>query len=241
MRAPNRPFEHRPKGFQGVHVNIPTRPFFLAVIDHSVVITEPGKNAVRHPFIGTNPRPLGDIIDDLRDQGTATSRRNDFGIKFTVPLKDAEHDGLPGSSTTPFAGPFAANVGFIDLDVTRKRRIAINQPHVLPNLVGYPKGRRIGNAQLALNLFRRDTMARGGEQVHRIEPLLERHVRAMKGRSDHWVNVMTAPLALVGRFLADAMVLPALATLRTIKRVAVAKLHQVVQAGIVVREALEKI
>ena len=104
-----------------------------------------------------------------------------------------------------------------------------------------PKGGRVGNAQLALQLLRRDTVASRGEQIHGVKPLLQRRMGLMKRRSDHRVDVVTAPGAGISLLLPDPSEFSMLAALRAINRFAVAKLHKVVRASVVIGELLEKL
>src|SRR5258708_6639143 len=86
-------------------------------------------------------------------------------------------------------------------------------------------------------------MARCREQVDRIEPVLQWRTCALKGRSSAGVDVPAAELAAIGRTLRQAVVLSRLRTLRilALPDAAVAQIHDVLKAGIVVRVSLEKV
>lgn len=122
-----------------------------------------------------------------------------------------------------------------------QRRLAIQCPHVIPDLVRHAERGRVGHAQLALQFLGRDAVAGRGEQVHRIEPLLQGRMRPMEHGPDHRENLEPAPRALIGRMPADAVKLPVLAALGTVQLFAVTKLHEVVQASVVVWELLHKL
>ena len=81
---------------------------------------------------------------------------------------------------------------------------------------------------------------KGGEQVERVEPLRKRRMRPLEGRPLHGANLVAAPLAAIDGALTDAMKLGADATAWAVQRLAVADLHKMIQAGIVVRELLEE-
>gem|GEM_PF-4574585 len=79
------------------------------------------------------------------------------------------------------------------------------------------------------------------EQVHGIEPFLQRCAAAFKWRSDHRVNVMAAPCALIGKLFGDASKAAMLVALRAIQFKTITNLHQMFQAGVIVWEAFEEI
>jgi len=119
-------------------------------------------------------------------------------------------------------------------------RLAIDRAHVLADFVRHAERRRIRNPELALQFLGRDAMPGRSEQIHRIEPLLQRRMRLVEHGPDHREYLKPAPRALIGRVTADAVKLAVLAALRAIQAFAVAQHHQVIQASIIVRELLEK-
>ena len=241
MRPANGPLEHGPEGFQRIHVAVAARPFLGAVIDGLMLITKRFERAIRLPFIGADPRALGDLADDLGDERLAGGVGNDLAIHLAVPLKDAEHNGLAGSAPSALAAPLAADISFIGLDMAGQRRLAVERAHVFPDLMRHAEGGRVADAQLALQFLGGHAMPRGREQVHRIEPFLQRYMRAVKGRADHGVNLMAAPCALVGWMTARPVKLTVLAAARAIQRFAAVKLHQIVKARIIVGKLLKKL
>jgi len=66
-------------------------------------------------------------------------------------------------------------------------------------------------------------------------------MRFVKGRTDHRMNVMTAPRTRIGLFLLDPGKLPMLAALRAINGFTVTKLYKIIQARIISGELLEKV
>jgi len=180
MRSPDRPFEHGPEGFERVDVGISVRPILGAVIDRVVVIAERPKNAIRRPFVGTDTRSRGNLARNFRDQGSALRVGDDLGVHFAVALQDTEHNRLARRAASPFAGSLAADIRLIDFNMAGQGRLAVQVAHVFPDLVRHAEGGRVRDAQLALQLLRRDAMPCRGEQVHRVEPLLQRNMGAVK-------------------------------------------------------------
>ena len=241
MRSQDRPFEDGPEAFQAVHMHVATRPFLNVMVDRLVTVSEIGKRLVALQAVRADPRTLGDVPVDFGENVLGFPTRDDLGVDLAASLKDAKDHGLARAATILAPALLAADERLVGLDVARQRRLAVHQSHVLPDLVPHAERRGVGDAQLALQFLRRDAMSRRGEQVHGVKPLLQRHMRAVEGCSHHRVNVVATPSALIGRLLADAVVFPAFAALRAIKRVAVAHFHQVVKAGVVIREPLKKL
>src|SRR6266853_4546113 len=86
-------------------------------------------------------------------------------------------------------------------------------------------------------------MPRSREQVDRIEPVLKRRTGVLKGRPGTWVDVPAAQLAGVGGSLGQPVILSRLDAFRiqAFPDAPETQVHQMVQASIVVREALEKL
>ena len=84
-------------------------------------------------------------------------------------------------------------------------------------------------------------MASRGEQVHRVKPLLQRRVGALKGRVLHRVNVMPACWARISRNLLEPCKLALVAAFRAFKWIAETRRHQMLKASGVIRETTEKI
>lgn len=94
--------------------------------------------------------------------------------------------------------------------------VAVYIGHVLSDLVPHAPGALVGHAKLSLEFLSRNAMPGRGEQVHRVEPLLEWSLGLFKRGARHWMKVMTAPLADVGRHLGQPVELGTLLTLRAI-------------------------
>ena len=99
----------------------------------------------------------------------------------------------------------------------------------------------VGHAQLALKFFCGHAVAGAREQVHRVEPFMQRGPRAFHRGADGRMQMVPTVLAHIPTFLRHAIKLSVLIAFRTVKLgAAVALDHDAPQACFVVRElALE--
>ena len=243
MGAANAALQLRPEALNGVDVSRATYPFVGAVVDRLMVIAKLLENAVRPPLVsadaGSGPEPF----DDRRNEGLASSGRDNLGEHLAVALKDTHNHGLSLGATPREAfdlGLPAPDVGFVNLDVASKRRIAVNLSHVLADFVAHAPGRLVGHAQLALQFLRRYAMPQRGEQVHRVEPLLKRRARVLERRPHHWVKVVPA-IASVGGHFSETMKRANLSALWAARLVSEPEPKQVLKARIVIGKPVEKI
>ena len=242
MRASDGSLEHGPETFNGIDVVNTINPLIGRMVDGAVVVTEARDFGIGRKFIRADGRAALDVGQDVPLQGLALHVRDDSRHDITAALDHAKDNRLTWCATPALAaGSPPADVGFIGLDMPAKRRIAINGRHVLADLVRHAPRRLVGHAQLALKLFRWNAMPGSGEQVHGVEPLREWGVCPRKGRAFHGADLVAAPLAAIDGALAQAMKLALNAAAWAIQRFAVADLHKVIQATIVVREPLEKL
>lgn len=76
---------------------------------------------------------------------------------------------------------------------------------MLADLVADAPRRLIGHAELALQFLRRDAVPRHREQVHGIEPELQRRPGLLERRSNRRVQVVPATAARIGALCLDAI------------------------------------
>src|SRR6185503_18179635 len=127
-----------------------------------------------------------------------------------------------------------------NLDLARKRKLAIHFGHVLADLMTNAKRALVSYAKLALQLFAGNTMPRSGEQIHRIEPKLQRCPAGFKQRADSRVKMVSATLAGISALRFDAMPLGFLFALRAGIILTKTNIKNVIEAGFVSRELREK-
>ena len=93
--------------------------------------------------------------------------------------------------------------------------------------------RFVAPAKLALKFLGGNAVARGGEQIDRVEPLLQRCMGAIEERARHGVNMLAA-VAGVGGKLPQLVPVADLAAARTGKIRAVAELEEMRETRIVI-------
>ncbi len=132
-------------------------------------------------------RAVLDVCQDMSLQGLALHVRNDARHYIAAALDYSEHHGLARRTTFPLAArALPADHRVVNLDMAVKRIVTVNLAHVLEDFVAHAPSALVGHAKLALEFFGRHAMARRGEQIHGIKPLLERRAGPLEGRSDHW-------------------------------------------------------
>lgn len=161
---------------------------------------------------------------------------------IAAPLQHAEHRRLAWGATAALPTlTLPADHGFVGFGMAVKRVIAVHLGHVLANLVPHAPRSFVGDAQLALKFLSRHAMPRRGEQVHGVEPLLEWSTGSLERRSNHRMDVMTAPFARIRGLLFQLVELGFAVTARAIQNLAVAKPHQVVETGFICRKPLVEV
>lgn len=242
MSTANTVFQPRPDTFKRVRMCVAPNPFHSAVVYGFVVVTGLTQNFVGVKLVSANARAFIYVLFNDRNQSCTASIRDDMGHEITVPFDHSENGGFLGVFTwSAHNVVFTANIGFVDLDVTRQPIVTVRIGHVLANFMAHSPSTLVGDAQLPLQFLSGDSMPGCGEQVHGVEPLLEGRPGSLKWSSRHWVDVMAAPRTLKRWLFGDPAELAVFRTLRAIKLKAESYAHQVIQAGIIIWEALEKV
>jgi len=241
MCAANADFQAGPEAFRRVDVGFAAYPFFGRMTDRRVPVAMFRQRGIGRQFVAANPRAARDVFKDMRLKGLAANVLHDAGDHVAVSLDHAEHDRLAGSTATALAALAAtADHRFVNLDMARQSVVAVNLAHVFAQFVAHAPSRLVGHAKLALQFFGRNTVARRGEQVHGIEPLLQRRMRPLKGRSDHRVNMVAACRTGIGGKLLKLGELALVSAFRALKNLAETKRHKMLKAGVVIGKRLEK-
>jgi len=201
---------------------------------------------VRAIVVGVDFRARLNRRADHRKQRPARAVGHNVRHHVAALFEHAEHNRLafrrvPAALAT---GQTTANESLVNLDnrtSAANRSVAVNRAHILADLVAHAPRGFVGHAKLPLDFLGRDTVTRSAELEHDEEPVAQRGTSAIKGRSSGRVNLMGAPLTLIGPTLHDAGV-PRLATAaRTRKVGAVANLKQVVETGFLGRKLVLKL
>ena len=222
-------FKPRPKALSDVDVMDTINPLVGRMVDGAVVVTEPRDFSVGGKLVGADSRAGLDVLQDVPLQGLALHVRDYAGHYVAAAFDHSKHYRLARRATAALAARTpSTDIGFVRFDVPAKRRIAVNLGHVFANFVSHAPSRLVSHAKLALEFLRWNAMPGRGEQIHGIEPFLERRARSLEGRSDHRMDVMTAPFARIGRLFGELVELGIAIALWTNRRVAVPQFHQVV-------------
>src|ERR1019366_451309 len=129
---------------------------------------------------------------------------------------------------------------FVGFDVARKLIVAVNFGHVLAKLMRHAPRRLIMHAKLAFEFFRRNSMTRRGEEIHRVKPLLQGHTGSPERRSDHRVNMVPA-IAGIGRHPRKLAKFANLAATLARDIFAISLLEKMCQTGVIVWELCKKL
>ena len=165
-------------------------------------------------------------------------------LSFAKRYCDTEYNGFAFGSAPSEALNLRTpptNIGFVNFDVAGQRRLTINLTHMFADFFSHAKRCWIRNSQLTLQFLRRYAVPCRGEQIHGIEPLLQRCMGPIKHSPDHRINLKTAPRAFIGGGTFNTMKFTSLPALRAFNSLAVAKLEKVVQTRIIIWKLFEKI
>ena len=142
------------------------------------------------------------------------------------------------------AARFAANAGFINLDNLirpAKRIVAVERAHVLPDFVAHAPCGFVGDANLALDALGGDTVPRSREQEHHVKPIAKAGPGPVEGRPGGRIQLIGAPIALLGAAAFDAAVFRRTPALGAIEVGSEPNLKQVIEAAILGRKAVLKL
>ena len=241
VRTTDRPFEHGPVAFDGIGMSFATHPLVTGVVHDAMPITNLGKRLIGNPFVRADHRAGFDTLHDMGIERLASGVRHNARDDIAATFDHPEYNGLTRRAASSFTFASAANVCLVDLDMSIERRIAIHGRHIFANFMAHAPRGFIRHAKLALKLLSWHPMPGRGEQVHRIEPLLQGCPGPLKRRSDHRVNMMAARRAGIGGKLLEFGELALGSALRAVHRIAETKHHQVLKTRFVGRELVEKL
>lgn len=188
VNAGDAAFQQSPNAFNGVRVDAVASVFAAGMVYRRVVEVKPAQIAVSTVFVGKDRRADCNVIVDslLNDRQARVSNVHRFGS--TAAFTHTENGLLSDRTASAiefqigvFVGLFAANVGFVNLDNASQfvdvRTASLSEP------LEHKPSRLLRNAYLFTELKRRDAFSRGDKQIHRINPLVKRNVRALKDRA----------------------------------------------------------
>ena len=230
-----------PKVFQPVDMRIFQNIFPRSVIHRLVRESFFVQSFVGTQLVSVNRRTLLNICLNNRLQSFLGDVRNNLRHHLAVTLQHSKDNRFVSSVAASHSLRPAANISFINLDLAGQRKFAVNFRHVLSDLMADAKRALVSHAKLSLKFFGRDAMPRSGEQIHGIEPKLQRCPAVFKQSADCRVKMMAATLAGIRTLRFNPMPLGFLFALRARIVLAKASLKNMVQAGFVVAVLREKL
>ena len=241
VRSAYRPLQHRPEAFNRVRVNRAAHILLGRVVDAVVVVPGLFKALVGVQFVRADSRARHHVVENVRLKAFTTHIRHDARDYVPAALNHANHNRLL-VLVRPLAltAHFAANERLVNLNVSAKHRVAVHVRHVSADQMSHAKRRGVADAQLALQFLCGNPVARRGEKVDCIEPLHERRMAVREDCALHRVNVVAA-IAGVGGLLGELPKLADFAAFRAPEVLAEPQAHQVLKAGFLSLEAVEKV
>lgn len=241
MRGSDGTLQDAEERFNGVHMAAVAGIDALAMFYPAMGVAVLVQPIVRRQFVGVDRGAFDDMGFDLAFQRCAFYVRHDFGNHLAVAILHCEDNGLSPRAAPTLPRPLAADIAFICFYIAIQRAVAVQNSHVFADFVAHAPSRFVRASELALKLFRANTVARDREQIHGVVPALQRHVRAMEGCSDHRVNMVAAPFAGIGFLGLNAIKGRVLSAIGAIKFLAETCLHQVIKTYVIVRELSKKL
>ena len=159
------------------------------VVDRGVSTVEHVADAkVRSEVIGDDFCSRIDVDDDVLAKRILRDVLDVLHSHVAVTLdKDGDRRFRCSTAALVVAGPWtrlAADVGFIGFYGSPQRRLVVGEPHGEPDAVCHVPSGPIGDAELSLDLQRRDAFLAARHQVNGHQPFRERDMAVLENGSD---------------------------------------------------------
>lgn len=233
-------FQVLPKVFHPVDVRVSDNIFMDAVIDRLVIVASLFQSLIGVQFVSMNRCSSFDILFNDWLERLPFAVRHNLRHYLSLALHHPKDNRLIGRTATTHAGAITADIGFINLNIAKQWKLAVNKLHVFADKVCHAPSRLVSHAKLTFQFLRRNAVAGSCEKVNRIEPKLQRCAAVLKRRADCGMQMMAAPLAGVSAFSLKTKPLRFLVALRADVALAKANIKQVIQAGFVGRKLRQK-
>ena len=242
MRAVDTSFQMLPKILKAIHMRITFDVLAVFMADTVMSITLLTKMPVAIQFVGMNRRPLDDVFLDVRHDVGESNARDDLGHYLATPVKHSENDGFVGCTAPAFSAPaVASNVSFVNFDLTKQGKFTVNLGNVFANLMTHAPRTLVRHAKLSFEFFGGYAMPGSGKKVNGVKPELQGCAAILEGRADCGVKVVAAPLAGIGPFRLNLVPVRLALAFRAGMALAKANIKNVLKAGMIRGELLEKI
>lgn len=236
MSAVDRAFQLSPKAFKPVHA----RAGFVAEILPAIVVHADMAKAgmadilVSAEFVSAKRRARQNAFEDHTAHRRLMASGHNAGDDIAAPLQSADDDRLVAHVTIALAADRAADDRFVHLDSPARpaeRPVAVNRAHILADHVAHAPCGFVGDAELALDLFRGNAVPRSAELKHDEKPIAKRGARAIERGASGRIDLPAAPFARVGAALGDAIEARVTPAPIAIVALAVAGAHKVIEAA----------
>ena len=217
MSPLNRKLQARPKAFKRVDMTTIARILTRSMINRSVPVSSFGNAEVGTKLVSVNGASLLDIFFNDRLQGALANIWHNLSHNISFSFKHTEDHSFVGSTSTPFPGTLASDIGFVGFYFTVKRVFVIYFRHVFANFVSHAPSCFIGNSYLPLKFLSGDTVAGSGEQIHSIEPFMKRRMGTLHRGSYARIKIVLAMLADICRMTLEPVEIAKGPALRTVK------------------------
>jgi hypothetical protein len=118
--------------------------------------------------------------------------------------------------------------------------ITINLGQIFAKFMGHAPCRLVMHAKLAFEFFCRDAVARRSEEIHRVEPFLQRYASAAERRSYHRMNMIPA-IAGIGGHSGQLAEFPGFAAALANDILTISLPEKMRQTRVIIRELCEKV
>ena len=196
-----------PGAFDSIHSYIAPDKFSETVIDRFVSEEKTVKLAVSCRFVGVDRRARLDVFINRGAQVDCVNGHDGIGNRATGALAQtddrsfsngaASHVELPGFMLVRF---FASNVSFVYLD-RAAQFLQIVAARLADSMEQKPSS-FLSDTDLLGELERADTLAGGDEQIHGIQPLMQRDMRALEDRTSSDGKILSASITAIKAVLA---------------------------------------
>jgi hypothetical protein len=189
-------FQMLPKVFQAVHMRTIQDIFLLIVVNYFVGVALLFQIVIGNKFIRVRSGTFLNVFLNDRMQGFDFAVRHNLRHYLTFALEHSEDNGFVfRAATATHTVRLSADIGFVNFDIAKQGKFAVNIFHVLTNQMRHAPSRLVSYTKLAFQFLCGNAVAGSGEQVNGIEPKLQRCAAILERRADCRMQMMPAPLA----------------------------------------------
>lgn len=234
----NGTFELRPKRLHAIRMNDAPDKLLGSVVHGVMGEAERGQLVVASKLISEHHCAGFNFGDDVWDERDGLAVWNGDGVNLAAAFKDTGHRRLASRSAPAFAGPLAADVGFVRFHDAFEQIAFLG--HKLADLMVHAPSGLVGHADLPHEFHCGNAIPAGGDYEHGVEPCPQFRGGFVEDGSGSGRDLETAPRAselLAARDRIKAISLAALASAAVWKPA----VENMKQAGRVIRELFVEI